>query len=106
MNKLASHLGRSPLIHSYGYDYDGHPALALRARFAHATAPGKFVRRRSSNLLSQLAPKIQILHAVCGLTLKCKKLHCLGYCIKRPEDDYPVSFSRSCEYLITCPGNC
>jgi len=27
---------RSPLIHSYGYDYDGHPALALRARFAHA----------------------------------------------------------------------
>jgi len=36
MNNLASHLERSPLIHSYGYDYDGHPALALRARFAHA----------------------------------------------------------------------
>jgi len=35
-NNLASHLERSPLIHSYGYDYDGHPALALRARFAHA----------------------------------------------------------------------
>ena len=31
-NKLASHLERSPLIHSYGYDYYGHPALALRAR--------------------------------------------------------------------------
>jgi len=27
---------RSPLIHSYGYEYDGHPALALWARFAHA----------------------------------------------------------------------
>ena len=36
MNKLASHLERSLLIHSYGYDYYGHPALALRARFAHA----------------------------------------------------------------------
>ena len=36
MNKLASHLERFPLIHSYCYDYDGHPALALRARFAHA----------------------------------------------------------------------
>ena len=32
MNKLALHLERSPLIHSYGYDYYGHPALALRAR--------------------------------------------------------------------------
>ena len=31
-NNLASHLGRSPLIHSYGYDYYGRPALALRAR--------------------------------------------------------------------------
>jgi len=41
MNNLASptenhRWERSPLIHSYGYDYDGHPALALRARFAHA----------------------------------------------------------------------
>ena len=36
MNKMASHLERSPLIHSYGYDYYGRPALALRARFAHA----------------------------------------------------------------------
>jgi hypothetical protein len=36
MNNLASHLGRSLLIHGYGYDYYGHPALALRARFAHA----------------------------------------------------------------------
>ena len=35
-NNLASHLERSPLIHSYGYDYYGRPALALRARFAHA----------------------------------------------------------------------
>ena len=35
-NNLASHPGRSPLIHSYGYDYYGHPALALRARIAHA----------------------------------------------------------------------
>ena len=32
MRKLASHLERSPLIHSYGYEYDGRPALALRAR--------------------------------------------------------------------------
>jgi len=31
-NILASHLERSPLIHSYGYDYYRHPALALRAR--------------------------------------------------------------------------
>jgi len=60
-------LERSPLIHSYGYGYYGHPALALRARFAHATAPGKFVRGRSSNLPCQLAPKIKILHAICGL---------------------------------------
>ena len=26
-NNLASHLERSPLIHSYGYDYCGRPAL-------------------------------------------------------------------------------
>jgi len=38
-NNLASHLGRSPLFNSYGYDYDGHPALALWARFAHANLP-------------------------------------------------------------------
>ncbi len=31
-NNLASHLERSPLIHSYGYDYYGRPALALWAR--------------------------------------------------------------------------
>jgi len=54
MDNLASHLEPSPLIHSYGYDYDGHPALALRARFAHATAPGKFFRGRSSNLVVRL----------------------------------------------------
>jgi len=35
-NNLASHPGQSPLIHSDGYDYDGYPALALWARFAHA----------------------------------------------------------------------
>jgi len=27
MNSLTSHLERSPLIHSYGYGYFGHPAL-------------------------------------------------------------------------------
>jgi len=37
MNNLASptenhRWERSPLIHSHGYEYDGHPALALRAR--------------------------------------------------------------------------
>ena len=32
MNNLASHFERSPLIHSYGYDYYGRPALDLRAR--------------------------------------------------------------------------
>jgi len=31
-NNLASQLERSPLIHSYGYDYDGHPALALKSK--------------------------------------------------------------------------
>ncbi len=41
MNNLASptenhRWERSTLIHSYGYDYEGHPALALRVRFAHA----------------------------------------------------------------------
>jgi len=61
---------RSPLIHSYGYDYDGHPALALRAALrAFKFAPGKFVRGRLSNLFIQLAPKIQILHAICGLAV-------------------------------------
>jgi hypothetical protein len=37
-NNPASHLERSSLIHSYsyGYEYYGRPALAPRARFAHA----------------------------------------------------------------------
>jgi len=59
MNKLASptenhRWERSPLIHSYGYDYDGHPALALRARLritsCNSPVGPHFVR---SNLLRE-----------------------------------------------------
>jgi len=50
-SNLASHLERSPLIHGYGYAH------------YNESAGG-----RSSNLLCQLAPKIQILHAICGLS--------------------------------------
>ena len=52
MSKLASYLERCPLIHSYGYDYYGRPALALRARLritsCNSTVGPHFVR---SNLL-------------------------------------------------------
>jgi len=67
-NNLVSHLERSPLIHSYGYEYYGRPALGpLGSLRSCKFAPGKFVRGRSSNLLNQLAHKFQILHAICGL---------------------------------------
>jgi len=50
-NNLVSHLERSHLIHSYGYAH-------------HNESAGG----RSSNLLNQLAPKIQSLHATSGLS--------------------------------------
>ena len=39
------------------------------------------------------------------LTLKCEKLHCFGYCVKRTEDNYAVIISCGCQRLFTGAGN-
>jgi len=69
MNNLASHLERSPLIHSTWLCIRGR-SINLVVRLIHETHPfGACAKNLFRRFFSQLAPKTQILRAICGLTI-------------------------------------